>query len=215
MGRSCNQKLLGLYEGKLQKPPRARFVKNTGMLAERQVSSQDNWKEKSTPARKAACIKERRDALECSPSLSEITRLSFCDSSCVVETGGRQDPNGNLFLVAREHLPLSYRSKGTLAQTLNIYQITLGKMTNRHNDDLFRRLSAFAQDDEKRDRQDDVMRITQGRTYLYKQLADVVLLTSAHWLLNNAGAVGCRAAGRASRGTRPSYAPASPGHHLL
>mmetsp|Transcript_18492 Transcript_18492/g.48213 ORF Transcript_18492/g.48213 Transcript_18492/m.48213 type:complete len:301 (-) Transcript_18492:1166-2068(-) len=42
-------------------------------------------------------------------------------------------------------------------------------MTNRHNDDLFRRLSAFAQDDEKRDRQDDVMRITQGRTYLYKQ----------------------------------------------
>ncbi|KAF5831407.1 hypothetical protein DUNSADRAFT_13168 [Dunaliella salina] len=43
-------------------------------------------------------------------------------------------------------------------------------MTTRHNDDLFRRLSAFAQDDEKRERKDHpVNRITQGRTYLYRQ----------------------------------------------
>lgn len=43
-------------------------------------------------------------------------------------------------------------------------------MTTRHNDDLFRRLSKSLQDDEKPNRADEVMCITQGRTYLFKQV---------------------------------------------
>jgi len=37
-------------------------------------------------------------------------------------------------------------------------------------DDLFRRLSSVLQDDEKAGRVDEVQRITQGRSYVFKQV---------------------------------------------